>query len=166
MDITLHEITLPLLLAYDRDFQYDPVLFPDGQCPVFHFDPTATKIRCWTYQQAQNRKYFLILMNGRPVGEAYLKHIDPIAGQAELAIHLQNDSVKNQGIGTAAEKLLLDYAFQELSLRAVLADVLVQNPRSQRVLEKVGFVFLRQEGDFLYYRIDRENWPRPTLDHP
>ena len=75
--------------------------------------------------------------------------------EGELSIHLQNDAVKNRGIGTAAERLLLAYAFDELGLTAVTARVIEKNTRSRRVLEKVGFVFVRQENGFLHYRCEK-----------
>ena len=48
------------------------------------------------------------------MGETGIKHIDWEKREGELSIHLQNDAVKNRGTGTAAEQLLLAYAFDEL----------------------------------------------------
>ena len=39
--------------------------------------------------------------------------------------------------------------------KTLYADTLRSNTRSQRILEKAGFSFLREDGDFRYYRIDR-----------
>jgi len=89
------------------------------------------------------------------VGETGIKHIDWEKREGELSIHLQNDAVKNRGIGTAAERLLLAYAFDELGLTAVTARVIEKNTRSRRVLEKVGFAFVRQENGFLHYRCEK-----------
>ena len=58
------------------------------------------------------------------MGETGIKHIDWEKREGELSIHLQNDAVKNRGIGTAAERLLLAYAFDELGLTAVTARVI------------------------------------------
>ena len=89
------------------------------------------------------------------MGETGIKHIDWEKREGELSIHLQNDAVKNRGIGTEAERLLLAYAFDELGLTAVTARVIEKNTRSRRVLEKVGFVFVRQENGFLHYRCEK-----------
>ena len=43
----------------------------------------------------------------------------------------------------------------ELGLTAVTARVIEKNTRSQRVLEKVGFAFVRQENGFLHYRCEK-----------
>lgn len=66
-----------------------------------------------------------------------------------------NDSYKNKGYGTAAERLILEYAFRELEMQTVFADALIGNQRSQRVLEKVGFIKTHQDDQFVYYRCDR-----------
>ena len=50
--------------------------------------------------------------------------------------------------------LAVSYALHVLGLTAVNADTLVGNVRSQHVLEKIGFRFLRREGDFKYYRYE------------
>ncbi len=94
------------------------------------------------------------MLDGCPVGEIGIKHIDWEKREGELSIHLQNDAVKNRGIGTKAERLLLTYAFDELGL-AVTARVIEKNTRSRRVLEKAGFVFVRQENGFLHYRCEK-----------
>ena len=72
-----------------------------------------------------------------------------------MGIHLQNDAVKGKGYGTQAERLILQYAFEDLGMVAVNADAALKNTRSQHVLEKVGFKFIKEDGDFKYYRIDR-----------
>lgn len=121
MNITLTDITLELMHEYDRWFQYDPDIFMDmSRFPEWKYDMAITEARFQHYQLAVDRKYFFIMADNKPVGEICLKHIDMEKKQAELSIHLQNDTVKNQGIGTAAEKLLLAYAFDdiiELALR-------------------------------------------------
>ncbi len=42
-----------------------------------------------------------------------------------------------------------------LGLTAVNADTIVKNTRSQHVLEKVGFQYLKEEDGFRYYRLQR-----------
>ena len=48
----------------------------------------------------------------------------------------------------------MGYAIHVLGMTAVNADTLAGNLRSQHVLEKVGFRFVRAEGDFRYYRYE------------
>ena len=71
-----------------------------------------------------------------------------------MGIHLQNDSVKEKGYGTQAERLVLQYAFEELGMVAVNADAALKNTRSQHVLEKVGFRYTHEDDTFKYYRCE------------
>lgn len=155
MDITLEKITLEGMNELDRNFQNDPATFADMSLFSEHrYSPEKTRMRFERYG-ADDRRHFLILLRGRPVGEIGIKHIDWEKREGELSIHLQNDAVKNRGIGTKAERLLLAYAFDELGLDAVTARAIEKNTRSRHVLEKVGFVFVRQEDGFLHYRIKK-----------
>lgn len=155
MDIKLQKITLEGMNELDRNFQRDPATFADMSLfSEYHYSPEETRKRFERYS-APDRRHFLILLDGRPAGETGIKHIDWEKREGELSIHLQNDAVKNRGIGTKAERLLLAYAFEELGLNAVTARAIEKNTRSQRVLEKVGFVFVRQENGFLHYRCSR-----------
>ena len=72
-----------------------------------------------------------------------------------MSIHLQNDAVKNKGYGTSAEKLALEYSVKVLGMKTVLADALIKNKRSQHVLEKVGFHFVRKDEMFCYYQYQK-----------
>ncbi len=63
---------------------------------------------------------------------------------------------KNKGIGSIAEKLALDYAFKTLKCKVIYANTLEQNTRSQCVLEKNGFCFLRNEDGYKWYIIERQ----------
>ena len=133
MNITLEKITLEGMNELDRDFQRDPATFADMSLfSAYRCSPEETRKRFERYG-ASDRRHFLIRLDGRPVG----------------------DAVKNRGIGTAAERLLLAYAFDELGLTAVTARVIEKNTRSRRVLEKVGFAFVRQENGFLHYRCEK-----------
>ena len=40
-------------------------------------------------------------------------------------------------------------------LQSIYADAIKSNTRSQRVMEKAGFVFIKEDEGFKYYRIDR-----------
>ena len=73
-----------------------------------------------------------------------------------MSVSLKNARWKDRGIGTQAEKLAVRYVFGELDIPVLYADSVRTNTRSQRVLEKAGFRFIREDGDFRYYRIDRD----------
>lgn len=157
--ISLHEITPELMHQYYRQFESDPDIFTDmSQYTPFQYDPEKIDARYQAKKAAADRRDFFIMRRGKPVGEAILKHINLEKGECELSIHLQNNAVKNHGIGTCAEQLLLNYAFEELKMRVVFADTIQKNTRSQHVLEKVGFELVGEDGLFKRYLITQERY--------
>lgn len=159
MEISLHDVTLALTHEYYKDFQNDPDIFMDlSRFAEYHYNPAVVDARYHAQKFTADRKNFFIMADGKSVGEICLKQIDNEKKQAELSIHLQNDSVKNKGIGTKAEQLLLAYAFDVMHLELVFANAVLKNTRSQRVLEKVGFEFVKQEGSFKYYQYTRKEY--------
>ena len=156
MNITLEKITLEGMNELDRGFQRDPATFADMSLfSVYRYSPEETRKRFERYG-APDRRHFLIRLDGRPVGETGIKHIDWEKRECELSIHLQNDAVKNRGIGTTAERLCSHMPFDELGLTAVTARVIEKNTRATSACsKKVGFVFVRQENGFLHYRCEK-----------
>lgn len=108
-------------------------------------------------KQGTSRRMFAIMLEDRPIGELQLKQIDMDKREYTLSIHMQNDSFKGKGYGTEAENLAIKYAFDELGMVAVNADTVVKSTRSQHILEKIGFQFLKEEGDFRYYRLEKSS---------
>jgi RimJ/RimL family protein N-acetyltransferase len=98
---------------------------------------------------------FAIMLGDNAIGELQLKQIDMKTKECTLSIHMQNDAAKGKGYGTRAEQLAIEYAFEKLGMKAVNADTVIKNIRSQHVLEKVGFQFIKEDGDFRFYRIER-----------
>lgn len=76
----------------------------------------------------------------------------------ELYKNWQNDDAKGKGYGTETERLAIKYAFEELGLETVNADTILKNIRSQHILDKLGFEFIKQEGDFKYYHLEKRKW--------
>lgn len=88
------------------------------------------------------------------MGEIQLKRINIVKGSATLSIHMANNEYKNQGWGTEAIRLLLEYALHCMQLNAVHADCVHRNQRSQHVLEKMGFVYAYQDDILRYYTLN------------
>lgn len=151
MNITITPMTRPLCHEYFRGFENDPDIFMDmGLFAPYKYGAEQVE-RYFEKQQSSDRRMFLIMQDGKPVGEVGFKHIDQAKKTCELTIHLQNDRVKNRGIGTAAERLALDYAFDVLGMETVNANAVLKNRRSQHVLEKAGFTFVQEDDTFRYY---------------
>ena len=151
MDITITPMTRPLCHEYFRGFEHDPDIFMDmTRFAPYEYTPEKTD-QYFEEQQSPDRIVFMIMEDGKPVGEVKLKYIDHKTRQCSLGIHLQNGPAKNRGIGAAAERMALDYAFGVLDMETVNADAVRKNKRSQHVLEKVGFTFVREDETFRYY---------------
>lgn len=65
-------------------------------------------------------------------------------GIAEIGYRIHPD-FQNQGLVTAATRLLLDYLFKVLKLHKVMATCVPENIPSWKVMEKLGF---QREGEF------------------
>lgn len=150
-EVTLRPMTREMCHRFYKDFQNDPAI---GHYYVYVYS-LETADRYFDDNSVPDRKLFAIMVDGQIVGECKLKNIDFEKRECSMGIHLQNDSVKGKGYGTQAERLVLRYAFEELGMVAVNADAALKNTRSQHVLEKVGFRYVREDDTFKYYRCDR-----------
>ena len=158
-ELRLVPSTKELCREFYRVFVHDPALFEDESLLVpYVYDEAAADAKFEKRSKRVNNRPFYILLDEKVIGEVVLKNLDAEKKSCELGICLVNDSVKNRGYGTAAEKLALEKAFGEYGLETVLADCLLKNTRSQHVLKKLGFRFVSEDGHFRYYRITKEEF--------
>ena len=154
-DISLRIMTRELCHELFRNWENDPSIYMDTALfKAYQYDEAAVN-RYFESKQAPSRVLLAIMKDRAPIGEIQLKQIDRERRECTLSIHMQNDTWKGRGYGTRAERLALQYAFEVLDMAAVNADVIAKNTRSQHVLEKVGFQFLKEENGFKYYRCER-----------
>lgn len=152
MDISLKPMTKKLCREYYSDFEADPIIYMDMSL-FKEFTYSHDWADMYYNRQSEKQRIFLAIMHhDLPIGEVILKNIDMDKQECTLSIHLQNNKVKGKGFGTQAIILALDYAFKELEMLIVNADAVIKNERSQHILEKVGFKFLRRDEVFCYYR--------------
>ena len=107
------------------------------------------------------------LPEGRLVGTVELR-LTMRAERAEMGIAIHDKVQWNQGLGTDAARLVVDYAFEELNLNRVELTTDEENARAIRCYEKVGFVregLLRQHrlvdgvfGNTVIMGILRDDW--------
>lgn len=155
--IRLQKMTRELCHELYKGWQNDDAIFMDMS--LFKpFEYTQEKVdRYFDSKQESTRILFAIMLEDKPIGEVQLKQIDFDNKECELSIHMQNDDFKCKGYGTEAERLAIHYAFEELGLEKINADTIVKNTRSQHILAKLGFEFIKQEGDFKYYYLKRND---------
>ena len=160
--VELVPMTRELFHELFRGFQYDPDVFMDME--LFErargtaYDPEKTDARFDGRISKKDSMTFAVMLGERVIGEVVVKHIDRDEKTCELGIHLIDDSVKGRGFGTEAEKLAIEYAFNELGVKTVLADTILKNMRSRHILEKLGFEFTGEEEGFRKYRLDKEKY--------
>lgn len=83
--------------------------------------------------------------SNKDVGSVYLRDIDLNNKKCEYGIFIGEDDCRGKGIGSAAAKLILDYAFEVLKLNRVYLRVFDYNKSAIRSYEKAGFKY---EGTF------------------
>ena len=152
--IKLIPMTAEMYRSYFTEYENDPDLFLPGQTYV-PYEYSEENVRQYVQRQRdRNRIPLAILYDDEIVGEIILKNIEPHKC-ATMGIALRNAGYKDRGIGTQAERLAVQYVFDTLGIPTLYADTIRSNVRSQHVLEKAGFSFIREDNDFKYYRIDK-----------
>ncbi|KKB40914.1 GNAT family N-acetyltransferase [Bacillus thermotolerans] len=90
----------------------------------------------------KNIRYIIDVQETGAVGVASLTSIDFKNGTATVNIKLKkDDSARKKGIGYKAITMLSKYAFNELNLNCLVANILAYNIASQKLFEKCGFSF-------------------------
>ncbi len=87
----------------------------------------------------------------------------PLPGTSEVELgYLIAQPYWGRGIATEASTVCLDCGFRRLGLDFIAAVTVPENVASQRVLQKLGFKFLREDryydSDVLYHRLERAEW--------
>ena len=157
--VSLKPMTRQMCHEFYQNFQNDPAI---GHYYEYVYTPEIAD-SYFERNSVPGKKLFAIMVENRIIGEVKLKKIDEQARECSMGIHLQNDTVKGKGYGTQAERLILQYAFEELGMVAVNAKAVLQNTRSQHVLEKVGFCYTHEDDTFKYYRCEAnktERWQK------
>ena len=154
-ELKLQRMTRNLCHDLYKEWENDEAIYMDsGLFKPYVYNEDAVN-RYYDSKQDLSRIMFAIMLADKPIGELQLKQIDYDNKECTLSIHMQNDEVKGKGYGTEAERLAIQYAFEELGMKAVNADTVVKNVRSQHILDKLGFEFIKEAGDFKYYRLEK-----------
>lgn len=153
-DVYLLPMTAEMYHEYFREYQNDMDLYLDKSTYTPYVYAEESVNRYIQRQTDLKRKNFAIMFDGEMVGEIVIKNIVEHEC-ATMSIAMKNARYKDWGFGTKAEQLAIQYVFNELDIPILYADAVLTNTRSQHVLEKVGFRFVKEEGEFRYYRIER-----------
>ena len=86
------------------------------------------------------RRYWIIELDGAPVGLANLADISQVNRKASWAFYLADPSTRGKGVGAFVEVYVLDFAFRELGLYKLCCEVLIENEAVWKTHESFGFV--------------------------
>ncbi|MEO8115631.1 MAG: UDP-4-amino-4,6-dideoxy-N-acetyl-beta-L-altrosamine N-acetyltransferase [Phenylobacterium sp.] len=85
------------------------------------------------------RRYWIIELDGAPVGLANLTDIQPEHGRCAWAYYLADPAVRGRGVGAFVEFLVIEHVFSELGLQKLWCEVLIDNEPVWRLHESFGF---------------------------
>ena len=88
----------------------------------------------------ERRRYWIVEMDGAPVGLANLADIDRHNARCAWAYYLADPSVRGLGIGSYVEYWVLEYVFEGLKLAKLWCEVLASNEAVWKLHETFGFV--------------------------
>jgi UDP-4-amino-4,6-dideoxy-N-acetyl-beta-L-altrosamine N-acetyltransferase len=89
------------------------------------------------------RRYWIVELEGAPIGLANLADLSPIHRRTAWAYYLADSSVLGKGIGAYVEYFVIEYVFGELGLAKLCCEVLIENEAVWKLHEAFGF---RREG--------------------
>jgi UDP-4-amino-4,6-dideoxy-N-acetyl-beta-L-altrosamine N-acetyltransferase len=98
----------------------------------------------WFYGVAGDarRAYWIIEMDGAPVGLANLYDIDRTHRRCAWAYYLAEPQVRGRGVGSYVEYVMIEKVFGEFGLNKLWCEVLASNEAVWKLHERFGF---RQE---------------------
>jgi UDP-4-amino-4,6-dideoxy-N-acetyl-beta-L-altrosamine N-acetyltransferase len=86
-----------------------------------------------------SRKYWIIELDGAPVGLANLYDISPANRKAAWAYYLASPSVRGKGVGAFVEFWIIEHVFGDMGLDKLCCEVLVENEAVWKIHESFGF---------------------------
>ena len=153
--ISLKPMTPEMYHAFFQEYENDMDLYIDKN-DFTEYVYNREKVDAYIQKQISLKRLpFAIMCGEEMVGE--LKLYDIVSGKsATLGITMKSKKYKDKGYGTQAERLAIDFVFNELDIPVLYADSILTNTRSQHVLEKVGFQFLYADEQRKHYRITKD----------
>lgn len=88
---------------------------------------------------ADDRRYWIILMDERPVGLANLVRIDRVNRRCEWAYYLGEAETRGRGVGACVEYMVLREVFGPMGLNKLACEVFTANEAVWMLHESFGF---------------------------
>jgi len=90
--------------------------------------------------KASDCRYWIILLEERPVGLANLVRIDRVNRRCDWAYYLGETAARGQGVGACVEYLVANEVFGPMGLNKLVCEVFLANEAVWRLHESFGFV--------------------------
>ncbi len=84
------------------------------------------------------------------IGNCGLSMVNEVHRRATFGIFIGEKTYWNQGIGTEATALILDYGFNIMNLNNITLEVVSYNQRAIRCYEKVGFKYVGRRREYVF----------------
>jgi UDP-4-amino-4,6-dideoxy-N-acetyl-beta-L-altrosamine N-acetyltransferase len=85
------------------------------------------------------RTGWVVLEDGVPVGAVFVADIDHDHRRGSLGIYLGDEAARGRGVGSAALFLVMEKAFEELSLHKLTCEVIAANAAARTLYDGFGF---------------------------
>ena len=120
-----------------NDFQITDYLGRSGQITTLNTEKEWLENAT---QNSGNREFNIISINNdKLIGTVSLEKLDRISRSAVLGIFIGDENFRNNGFGTEAINLLLEYGFKYLNLNNIKLDLIEFNERALKCYKKCGF---------------------------
>lgn len=109
---------------------------------VFHVYTSEDIIKWIQFHNSNPNEKLFVIENKYTkalIGHAGLYKIDSVARKTEYGILIADDNSRGKGYGTKCTRTMVDYAFKELGMHKVTAEVLCENYPSLMMFKKCGF---------------------------
>ena len=97
----------------------------------------------WFEHQERSRDVLRCIValqeDGKAIGTIILSDIDQKNATGHIHIKMSKDSGRGKGYGTDAVNTMVQYAFEELRLNCIYANILSYNEASIKLFERCGF---------------------------
>ena len=145
MIIVGEKIILRAIEPEDNSMLIDLINDPDTESmiggkswPVSWFEQQK-----WFEQACKNKEIFRCIIsekdNKKAVGTLILSDIDLVNGVAQIHIKMDKNNGRGKGYGSDAINIAVKYAFNEMRLNCIYAQILEYNEISVHLFEKCGF---------------------------
>src|SRR5438270_5155990 len=91
----------------------------------------------------RDRFYLIWIFRGQRVGHSSINNI-VLGTEAFIHLHLWDSQLRRAGLGTEFVRRSGNFYFERFNLKKLVCEPRADNPAPKRVLEKVGFAFIRR----------------------